>query len=553
MGVIEGFYSGLYKKDDLEPSENLMNTFLENPLIPRLSVDDSQVCEGKLTIEECVKSLNSFEPNKSPGNDGLTVEFYKFFWNIVGELLVAGLNYSYDVGELSNSQKKAIIILLEKKDKDKRHISNWRPISLINVDVKIGSKAIAKRLERALPSIIHFNQCAYVKGRTIFDAVRTVEDILDYTERFKINGGLIAIDFKEAFDSVSREFLFRTLSAARFGPSFIHWIHTFYNISSCVSNNGFATAHFDIQRGVRQGDPLSPYLFIIVLETLASTIRSDKDIRGIMVDGQEIKLGLFADDLTGLLKNEKSLIKFLELVLLFGKCSRLVINHDKSEILLLGNSSPAPPNLNHTPFKDVKIKISVKILGVYFTYDRRLRRKLNFDEISKTIKDKLRIWKGRDLTIIGRIQLVKTFIIPTFLYRASLICMDKEFVNEVNKIIFHFIWKGKDKVKRRVLVGDIEDGGLKAPHLDAIIKTQRILCCKKLASEDLSSWKIILFHYLKPVGGKFILGCNFDVKKLPIKLPGFYEECLKDFSRCSAANKVSLDNINAVDISKIIL
>ena len=88
-------------------------------------------------------------------------------------------------------------------------------------------------------------------------------------------------------------------------------------------------------------------------------------------------------------------------------------------------------------------------------YDRPLRRKLNFDEITKTIKDK---W--RDLTIIGRIQLVKTVIIPTFLYRASLICMDKEFVNEVNKIIFDFIWKGKDKVKRRVLVGDIEGGKL---------------------------------------------------------------------------------------------
>ena len=92
--------------------------------------------------------------------------------------------------------------------------------------------------------------------------------------------------------------------------------------------------------------------------------------------------------------------------------------------------------------------------------------------------------------------------------------MDKEFVNEVNKIIFDFIWKGEDKVKCHVLVGDIEDGGLKAPHLDSIIKTQRILCCKKFATEDLSSWKIILLHYLKLVGGKFILGCNFDVKKL---------------------------------------
>ena len=116
-------------------------------------------------------------------------------------------------------------------------------------------------------------------------------------------------------------------------------------------------------------------------------------------------------------------------MLLFGKCSGLVINHDKSEILLLGNSLSAPPDLNHTPFKDLTIKNSVKILGVYFTYDRRLRRKLNFDEITKTMKGKLRICKWRDLTIIGRINLVKTFIIPTFLYHASVICMDKEFVN----------------------------------------------------------------------------------------------------------------------------
>ena len=112
-------------------------------------------------------------------------------------------------------------------------------------------------------------------------------------------------------------------------------------------------------------------------------------------------------------------------MLLFGNCSGLVINHDKSKIPLLGNSFPAPPNLNHTPFKDLTIKNSLKILGVYFTYDRRLG--VNFDEITKAIKDKLRIWKWRDLTVVGRIQLVKyLFMIPTFLCCASLICMDKE-------------------------------------------------------------------------------------------------------------------------------
>ena len=130
--------------------------------------------------------------------------------------------------------------------------------------------------------------------KTICDAVRSIDDILDYTKKYEIQGRLIAIAFKKAFVSVSRDFLFRTLSAFRFGSSFIQWIKTFYNdISSCVMNNGFATAPFEIQRGVRQGDPLSSYLFIIVLEILNISTRSNKNIQGIMVDGEELKLQIF--------------------------------------------------------------------------------------------------------------------------------------------------------------------------------------------------------------------------------------------------------------------
>ena len=137
---------------------------------------------------------------------------------------------------------------------------------------------------------------------------------MDYTKRYQIEGRLISIDFKKAFDSVSRDFLFRTLSAFHFGPSFSQWIQTFYNnISSCVLNNGFSTAPFEVQRGVRQGEPLFSYLFIIVLEILTITIRSNKNVQGIMVDGEEIKLELFADYLTAFLINDTSLLKFLEL------------------------------------------------------------------------------------------------------------------------------------------------------------------------------------------------------------------------------------------------
>ena len=233
MHEIEKFYSTLYKNDGLTPSTTLLDSFLENPEIPRLTAEDAHICEGKFTVDECfIKSLQLFENNKSPGEDGLTVEFYKTFWNTVGNLMVESLNYSYDNGELSSSQERAIITLIEKKDKDRRNISNWRPISLINVDVKIGSKAIAKRLEAVLPKIIHHNQCAYAKDRTICDAVRSIDDILDYTKKYQIRGTLMAVDFKKAFDSVSRDFLFRTLHALRFGPSFIHWIKTFYNNTS---------------------------------------------------------------------------------------------------------------------------------------------------------------------------------------------------------------------------------------------------------------------------------------------------------------------------------
>ena len=211
-------------------------------------------------------------------------------------------------------------------------------ISLINVDAKIGSKAIAQGLQAVLPSTIHHNQNAYVKGRTIFDAIRTVNDVLEYTERYKINGRMIAINFQKAFDLVNRNFLYKVLSAFNFGPSFIQWVHTFYkNISSCVLNNGFSTGLFQIQRGVRQGDPLSPYLFIIVLKVLAVNIRENHDIKGIMVDNVEIKLEFFADDLTAFLKNDQSLETFLDATEDFGQCSGLHINFEKTEILLLFN------------------------------------------------------------------------------------------------------------------------------------------------------------------------------------------------------------------------
>ena len=303
---------------------------------------------------------------ESPGNDGLTAEFYKTFWNAIGNLLVDSLNYSYECGELSNTQKQAVITLTEKKGKDKRNICDWRPISLINVDAKIGSKVIATRLQKVLGEIIHFNQNAYVKGRTILDAVRIIDDILEYTERKNTSRILVAIDFQKAFDSIKRNFMVKALSAFNFGPTLIHWIQTFYkNIISTVMNNGYTTTPFQILQGVSQGDPLSPYLFIICLEILAINICHNNGIQRIVVDNEEIKLEIFADDLTSFLR-EASLNALFGTIECFTQHSGLKINYDKTEIMLLGNQKLNPSTLATCSSKDVTIKKAVNVLGVYF-------------------------------------------------------------------------------------------------------------------------------------------------------------------------------------------
>ena len=227
------------------------------------------LCENDLTEDELLITLKSMQNNKTPVNDGLTKEFYEAFWNEIKHVFLKSLKQAKEKGQLSISQRQAVIKLIEKKDRDKRYIKNWRPISLLNADTKFISKAPAAKLKSVLPTVISSNQTAYVNKQCISESGRLTSDIIEVCEKQNIGGYLVTMDIEKAFDSLDHDFLVHVLNKFGFGSNFISWIKLLLNSQqSCVINGGNTTPYFNFEKGARQGDPVSAYLYILTLEVL---------------------------------------------------------------------------------------------------------------------------------------------------------------------------------------------------------------------------------------------------------------------------------------------
>ena len=366
----KAFYKNLYSTRNVNPTDSEFDTFFNNNLLTPLNEKQSKKCEGMLTEQECYQALRHMDNGKSPGSDGFTCEFYKFFWDYVKQNVVESINYGFEKGQLSICQRRGIITLAPKKDKPTNLLCNLRPISLLNTDYKIATKAIAKRLEAVLPLVINADQTGYIKGRYIGENVRLISDIISYTAAKNL-------DFEKAFDSIEWNFLFKALDKLNFGPDFKNWVRTFYcNITSCVTNNGCASDFFNLERGVRQGCPLSGILFVHGIEILALAIKKNPKIEGIRVGAREIKITQYADDTSVFLRNLESMSVLLDLLEKFERCSGLKINHAKSEAMWLGKWK----NRDDTPFNVKWPKDSVFALGIHFSNSEKVSGKLNFYE-----------------------------------------------------------------------------------------------------------------------------------------------------------------------------
>lgn len=527
---IEDFYGKMYTSKmsgnntcDVSEHNHNIHKFIEGLNIPQLNIEEQESLEKDLTFEELKDALTSVADNKSPGEDGFTKEFYEAFFDLLGKYLLNSYNEAFNRGSLSVSQKRGTITLIPEGDENLSDLKNWRPISLLNIDYKILSKALAKRMEQYLPKLIHSDQTGFVNGRYIGQNIRLLSDIMDFLDSKKCQG------IFQFVDTLEWSFISKTLEAFNFGNNFKKWFNVLYNsVQSSLVNGGFMTNYFEITRGVRQGCPLSPSLFILAVELLALKIRQNTKCEGIYLpNNQEVKISQFADDTTIITNNTDSLKSHLQTIEWFGTVSGLKLNKKKTKVMWLGTIKHN--NSNILEFKSTKNPI--KVLGTFLSYNQNKNIEENFLSRIRKMKTKLHLWLSRDLTLYGTSSLAKTLRVSQLVYAASMLTVPSLVIKNVQTELFSFFWKNKkDKIKRTVMYQPLAEGGLNFVNFFAAVKSLRLAWISRLLSSTTDPWKAIPNYYFNTYGGlKFLLKCNYNASSINNSLPTFYRELLEYF------------------------
>ena len=384
-------------------------------------------------------------------------------------------------------------------------------------------------MKNVLPELISSNQTAYVKNRCISESGRLISDVIEMCDILDIPGYLVTMDIEKAFDSLDHDFLLFVLKKFGFGENFIHWIKVLLNKQqSCVINGGFTTRYFNLEKGARQGDPISAYLFILALEVLFELIKNNADIRGITIFNHAFLYTAFADDSTFFLNDLLSVKNLIDTFTVFSLFSGLKANFSKCEIARLGSLKGVLEAV--CSLKPINLTTgTIKILGVHFSYNSTLKVQNNFLDTVKSIQQVLRFWNRRILSLEGKIIIFKTLAISKIVYLAFLTVIPNSLIEELQRIQKTFIWhSSRPKISHKTLCNNFENGGLK--HVDISSKIISLQCSwlRKLYDENFHEWKIISSHLINKYFRKlfkFHSALSFD-RKLLIKFTKFYKKSL---------------------------
>ncbi|XP_050211903.1 uncharacterized protein LOC126662059 [Mercurialis annua] len=451
---IRAFYSSLYAKSH-EVSVDLSGLDFKS-----LSSEQAACLICPFHEDEIIAALNSCNETKAPGPDGFNYYFYKRAWQFLKKDLLDFFNSFHSSNRLPAGLNSSFMVLIPKV-LGSSNISDYRPISLVNGIYKLLSKCLSARLAPLLPSVVSEHQHAFIKERSIMDCSMIANELTHLPRTRKDKILVFKLDFHKAFDSLDWNYLLSVMKSMSFPDKWLAWM------SNCLSSaftyvlvNGSPIEPFMLKRGVRQGDLISPYLFVLAAEGLKCILH--KAIGMGLINGFQfsdvqdpISVLQFADDTVLFLPFDLHQLRNLTRILrCFELISGLKINFHKSSLLGINVSDAELCEASELVGCYVE-KFPIKYLGLPLAI-RRIPVSA-WDPVIQRFKSKLSLWKGNLLSPAGRLVLLKSVLYSLPIYFMSILGMPICIQNQLDSYMRKFLWKGDTSSSRVFLQNFLED------------------------------------------------------------------------------------------------
>ncbi|XP_057452893.1 uncharacterized protein LOC130744751 [Lotus japonicus] len=502
---VQAYFQNLFARD-----HNIGEAMLHHDVFPSLSDVHRNKLMVPVTKDEVRKALMSMKPYTAPGPDGFQPFFFKKYWEFVGDDLWTVVRNAFNEGSADRNLMETLIVLIPKVDTPST-IKEFRPISLCNVTYKLITKVIVNRVRPFLNRLIGPMQSSFLPGRGTTDNVFLAQEIMHYMNSSCSRKGSLAfkIDLEKAYDSVSWSFLRETLDMFGF-PNALRDL-----IMCCVTSsrlsilwNGARLPAFSPGRGLRQGDPLSPYLFVMCMERLSVQIHqlvNSGDWKPIRVSprGPPISHLLFADDVLLFCEATTAQVQLVaDTLQTFCDCSGLKINVSKSKAI---SSKGVRPEVR-SEIRSIAPIPFVRDLGKYLGFPLKSGRSARnrFNYLLENVQKKMASWKTNLLNMAGRVCLARSVIATIPTYTMQVFWLPRGIINNMNMILRNFIWsnrgghRGWHLLSWNTVIKERKNGGLGIKEMGAFNTALLGKAVWQMLQDGNKLWIKVLQHkYLK--------------------------------------------------------
>ena len=489
----------------------------------KLSDIDRASLENEITIDELQKSLDTSNFNSCSGVDGFHIKAIRKFWDFLKIPFLKGFNNMVRKKELSPLLRCSSIRLIPKNGPvDQSKLSNARPIANLPAPTKLFTGVIALRLNSVIDKVVYRAQKGYSTQYCIQEGLISMYEMISKSLKTNTPLGILNLDFKAAFDTLSHDYLIDVLDTFNFGPNFINLVKTCLNsrYGHIITNTGI-TSNFMIALGCLQGDrPSCPY-FKVGLNPLVIKIIINLHISippqipfNVPPDFTPDPASFFADDGDIFFKpNIQSLNACNTLLTQFGNMSGLMINSSKTKICLVGPNINDNIFLNYANYLGFEIVNEFKMLGL--TFDNKLESmEQNWDKCLRKMSKIKNFWSILGLSVPGKITIIKTFLLPQITYLGTVLTPPENVINDIEKLITGFI-NQNSRVAKNKIFSSADNGGLGIPNVRDFLKSMDILLFKKSLKIN-DTWTNELHRSSICTNDRFYFNNNIDFSTNPI-------------------------------------